>query len=96
MAEHIGQRCWRPVGFSKLVPARPGTVAPHFQLQGDGKLRMTFRNQTGSTIVDAPKVFVDGGEQSGEVYPVDEWVSLRRDIRRRRRPLGDVLRWRTD
>lgn len=50
-----------------------GHGAPHFQLQGNGKLRMTFRDQNGATIVDAPQVFVDGGEQSSEVYPVDEW-----------------------
>ncbi len=46
---------------------------PHFQLQGDGKFRMTFRNQPGDTIVDAPKVYTDGTEDSGLSYPIDEW-----------------------
>ena len=50
-----------------------GHGAPHFQLQGSGKLRMTFRNQTSGTVVDAPQLFIDGGEQSQEKYPVDEW-----------------------
>lgn len=50
-----------------------GHGAPHFQLQGNGKLRMTFRNQTGGTVVNAPQVFIDGSEDSGAAYPVDEW-----------------------
>ena len=50
-----------------------GHGAPHFQLQGSGRLRMTFRNQTGGTVVNAPQLFVDGTEDSGEAYPIDEW-----------------------
>jgi len=50
-----------------------GHGAPHFQLQGNGKFRMTFRDQTGINVVNAPQVFIDGSEDSGEVYPVDEW-----------------------
>ena len=50
-----------------------GHGAPHFQLQSSGKLRMTFRDQTSGNVVNAPQVFVDGGEQSDEKYPVDEW-----------------------
>lgn len=46
---------------------------PHFQLQGNGKLRMTFRDQTGTNVVNAPQVYVDGTEDSGEAYPIDEW-----------------------
>ncbi len=50
-----------------------GHGAPHFQLQGSGKLRMTFRNQTGGSVVDVPQPFVDGTQDSGAKYPVGEW-----------------------
>jgi hypothetical protein len=50
-----------------------GHGAPHFQLQGSGKFRMTFRNQTGGNVVDAPQVYIDGTVDSGLAYPVDEW-----------------------
>jgi hypothetical protein len=64
------------VGDQSVFQARTSTGghgAPHFQLQGNGRLRMTFRNQNGGNVVDAPQVFVDGTEDSGEAYPVDEW-----------------------
>jgi len=64
------------VGDQSVFQARTsnaGHGAPHFQLQGNGKLRMTFRDQNGSTIVNAPQLFIDGTEDSGERYPIDEW-----------------------
>jgi hypothetical protein len=49
-----------------------GHGAPHFQLQGNGKLRMTFRSQSGGNVVNT-QLFIDGSEDSGARYPVDEW-----------------------
>jgi hypothetical protein len=51
-----------------------GHGVPHFQLQGNGKLRTTFRNQTGGTVVNAPQVFTDGSEtNTAAAYPANEW-----------------------
>ncbi len=34
---------------------------------------MTFRNQTGGSVVDVPQPFVDGTQDSGAKYPDGEW-----------------------
>gem|GEM_PF-6174454 len=60
-------------GIFEARTSDAGHGVPHFQLQGNGKLRTTFRNQTGDTVVNAPQVFIDGTEDSGIKYPVDEW-----------------------
>lgn len=63
------------VGDQSVFQARTsdgGHGAPHFQLQGDGRLRMTFRDQLSGNVVNQ-QVFTDGALDSGEPYPREEW-----------------------
>jgi len=50
-----------------------GHGGPHFQLQSNGKLRTTMRNTEGVNTVDAPRVFINGNDTTGDSYPVDTW-----------------------
>jgi len=49
-----------------------GHGVPHFQLNASGRLRMTFRDQTGNDVAQSI-VYTNGDAMSGPSYPVNEW-----------------------
>jgi hypothetical protein len=57
-----------------------GHGGPHFQTEGDGRLRMVNRDSDGSGVVDAPgggRFYPDTGSDSvGNPYPLDEWFHI--------------------